>query len=762
MEQLKQIIKLALQTQADKISLRDGRHPIYYIKGEKKEANHLPILDLQLINEFFSFLYPDEKNMLVRTEPTENILSISPNLKLKVLAWNNQLPWIYLYFPNGEWLFQRDFQKSLKDMSEKSIKPSTLSLGKIVETAPPPPPMLHLQQTKIEPFFEEKASAPDLEEQNISLVENSYEPQQPAKHATNLNGFSLNGFSVYEEQTEIQGIGAEPNHYGLSPVPKIENKKQDTLNINFFAPPMGELAENPEVLEEKIVESEKSEYANEITLIDRNQIEVPTFDPPSITVFDPPRITAFDPPNITPNFAPNIVPSKEAIPFNSSSVSELEFTPTHLKTNIDLDSLNTPTTTSFKKEVEESFATSPIQITATDFPHEAAVFQTTQIEKKLTVDFSADKEGLSHGDHAIDKLLKQMIEIKASDLHLTNGQPIILRVDGDIKRVSDEQLNDDQMQKYLFPIMPLRNQEEFAINSDTDFAYEVAGTGRFRVNMFRDRNGVGAVLRHIPSKILSFDELKLPATFKKFCDLSKGLVLVTGPTGSGKSTTLAAMLDLINTQKKTHIITIEDPIEFVHPQKSALINQREIGRHTKSFSRALRAALREDPDIVLIGEMRDLETIAIAIETAETGHLVFGTLHTNTAISTVDRIIDQFPPEQQNQIRMMLSASLKGVISQTLVKKKGGGRIAAYETLVVDDAIAANIREGKTHMIGNMMTTQRAAGNQMLNDALLTLIDAGSIEVADAYIKCVDKKDFINKAERRNLKIPGLTNGQAA
>jgi twitching motility protein PilT len=301
--------------------------------------------------------------------------------------------------------------------------------------------------------------------------------------------------------------------------------------------------------------------------------------------------------------------------------------------------------------------------------------------------------------------------------------------------------------------MPKRNQDEFSKIQDTDYAYELQNVGRFRVNIFRDRNGVGAVMRHIPSQILTAEQLGLAPAITKLCTLNKGLVLVTGPTGSGKSTTLAAMLDLINRTRKEHILTIEDPIEFVHAQQQCLVNQREVHKHTGSFARALKAALREDPDIVLIGEMRDLETIAIAIETAETGHLVFGTLHTTTAMSTVDRIIDQFPADRQAQIRVMLSSSLRGVVAQTLLKKKSGGRVAAHEILIANDAVAAMIREGKVQHLANHMLTQKQDGNQLLNDSLLKLVQDGLVDVNDAYFKAVDKNSFLAMAKQRGINV---------
>jgi twitching motility protein PilT len=281
------------------------------------------------------------------------------------------------------------------------------------------------------------------------------------------------------------------------------------------------------------------------------------------------------------------------------------------------------------------------------------------------------------------------------------------------------------------------------------------GAARFRVNVFKDRTGIGAVLRQIPSKIPTADDLNLPAAVRDLCMLPKGLVVVTGPTGSGKSTTLAAMVDLINKSRADHIITIEDPIEFVHQPRKALINQREVHMHTKSFSNALRAALREDPDIVLVGEMRDLETTEIAIETAETGHLVFGTLHTNTAMSTVDRIIDKFPPERQNQIRTMLASSLRGVVAQTLCRKRGGGRVAAMEILIVTPAVASNIREGKTHQISSAMQTGKRVGMQVMDDCLVRLAQEGLITAEEAHTRAIDKTAILKKLEQMSVEHGG-------
>ena len=348
------------------------------------------------------------------------------------------------------------------------------------------------------------------------------------------------------------------------------------------------------------------------------------------------------------------------------------------------------------------------------------------------------------GPAPIDRLFHLMCEVRASDLHLCVGMPPLVRKDGEIKLLEENgaAFDPESMWAMLEPIMPERNKEEFGRRHDTDFAYEIAGLGRFRSNVFMDRKGPGAVFRVIPSKILTAEDLGLSQHILKLCQLNKGLVLVTGPTGSGKSTTLCAMIDYINRTRKDHIITIEDPIEFVHENKSCLMNQREVHVHTDGFKDALRAALREDPDIVLVGEMRDLETVAIAIETAETGHLVFGTLHTTTAASTVDRVIDQFPTDRQAQIRIMLSESLKGVIAQTLCKKIGGGRAAALEVLIVTSAVSNLIREAKTFQIPSIMQVGKSVGMVGLNDALMDLVAKKLVAPEEAYTKSVDKTGF--------------------
>src|SRR5213596_651187 len=322
-----------------------------------------------------------------------------------------------------------------------------------------------------------------------------------------------------------------------------------------------------------------------------------------------------------------------------------------------------------------------------------------------------------------------------------------------MKRQATPPISTAQLELMPLAVMPERNRGEWKETGDSDFAYEIAGLARFRVNAARDRKGPMAVFRVIPAQVVTVEQLNITKEVQQLCFLTKGLVLVTGPTGSGKSTTLCALVDLVNRMRSDHIITIEDPIEFVHENKKCLITQRQVGVHTESFKSALRAALREDPDIILVGEMRDLETVAIAIETAETGHLVFGTLHTTTAASTVDRIIDQFPADRQAQIRVMLSESLKGVISQMLCKKIGGGRVAAREILLTTPAISNLIREGKTFQIPSIIQTSRKLGMNTLNDALLELVEKKVIDPDEAYMRSVEKSGLVASLKAKGFKL---------
>jgi len=343
----------------------------------------------------------------------------------------------------------------------------------------------------------------------------------------------------------------------------------------------------------------------------------------------------------------------------------------------------------------------------------------------------------------IDGLFKILQEQKGSDLHISPENPPLIRVSGRLVPAHPKSFGHEQYKALLYEIMSEAQRSEFEETLDIDFAYEIpALNARFRANIFYGRLGISAVFRLIPTKILSIKELGLPENLLRFTKHSKGLVLVTGPTGSGKSTTLAALIDYINEHRTEHILTVEDPIEFVHHSKKSLINQREVGKHTRSFASALKAALREDPDIILVGEMRDLETIELAITAAETGHLVFGTLHTNSAPKTIDRIINVFPTNQQEQIRTMLGESLKGVIAQQLLRTTDGKRCAALEVLSVTSAVSNLIREGKTFQIPSIIQTGKAEGMQQMDQALMELLNAGRIDAEEAHRYAANKALF--------------------
>lgn len=335
----------------------------------------------------------------------------------------------------------------------------------------------------------------------------------------------------------------------------------------------------------------------------------------------------------------------------------------------------------------------------------------------------------------ITELLAFSAKHDASDLHLSAGLPPMIRVDGDMRRLNVPSLDDSQVRRLIYDVMNDRQRRDFEASLETDFSFEVTGVSRFRVNAFTQGRGAGAVFRTIPSNVLTLDDLGLGDVFRRLAMLPRGLVLVTGPTGSGKSTTLAAMIDYINSNRQDHILTIEDPVEFVHESKRCLVNQREVHRDTKGFAPALRSALREDPDVILVGELRDLETIRLALTAAETGHLVFGTLHTTSAAKTIDRIIDVFPGDEKGMVRSMLSESLQAVISQTLLKREGGGRVAAHEILVATSAIRNLIREGKVAQMYSAIQTGGSLGMQTLDSALSRLIAEGVVTRQEANAK---------------------------
>jgi len=352
----------------------------------------------------------------------------------------------------------------------------------------------------------------------------------------------------------------------------------------------------------------------------------------------------------------------------------------------------------------------------------------------------------------IDAFFKLMNEQGASDLHLASGQPPALRIRGEIERVKYKVLDDDDLRAMLYEIAPEQKIKLFEESGDIDFGYEIPGLARYRANFFMQKNGVGAVFREIPSSIMTAEQLGLPAVVSKLAGLPRGLVLVTGPTGSGKSTTLAAIVDVANRTRKDHIITVEDPIEFVHNSQGCIVNHREVGVHTESFSSALRGALREDPDIILVGEMRDLETISLAVEAASTGHLVFSTLHTSSAWKTVDRVIEVFPSHEQPLIRSTLADGLRAVIAQVLFKRiDKKGRVVALEILIANSAVRNLVREGKTHQLPSMIQTGKKYGMTLLDDSIMDLFKKGMISAEEGYAKSNDKSRF-----RPLLKAPPL------
>ncbi|MEE1673427.1 type IV pilus twitching motility protein PilT [Agarivorans aestuarii] len=342
----------------------------------------------------------------------------------------------------------------------------------------------------------------------------------------------------------------------------------------------------------------------------------------------------------------------------------------------------------------------------------------------------------------VTELLAFSVKHNASDLHLSAELPPMIRVDGEVRKINVPALEHKQVHSLIYDIMNDKQRKEYEENLEIDFSFEVPGTARFRVNAFQQSRGAAAVFRTIPSEVLSLDQLGAPAIFRQIAEHPRGLVLVTGPTGSGKSTTLAAMIDYVNEQRHEHILTIEDPIEFVHKNKNCLINQREVHRDTHSFNNALRSALREDPDIILVGELRDLETIRLALTAAETGHLVFGTLHTTSAAKTIDRVIDVFPAAEKDMVRSMLSESLRAVIAQTLLKKLGGGRVAAHEIMTGIPAIRNLIREDKVAQMYSVIQTGMAHGMQTLDQNLKELVNQGMVSYEDAKLKAADPNNF--------------------
>jgi twitching motility protein PilT len=373
---------------------------------------------------------------------------------------------------------------------------------------------------------------------------------------------------------------------------------------------------------------------------------------------------------------------------------------------------------------------------------------------------------MGDGDMDITQLLKFTLENKGSDLHLSATNQPIVRIDGDLQRIKTDELTADMIKSMLYSVMTEAQRADYERDYELDFAISFGENARFRVNAFNNRQGAAAVFRVIPTRIPTMEQLSLPPVMRHLAELEKGLVLVTGPTGSGKSTTLAAMINHINETEAMHILTVEDPVEFFHTSKKALVNHREVGNDTKSFAKALKSALREDPDVILVGEMRDHETIALALTAAETGHLVFGTLHSNTAAKTIDRIIDVFPAAEKEMVRAMLSSSVQGIISQTLLKKAGGGRVAAHEILVGTNAVRNLIRENQLAQIYSMIQTGSRYGMQTMEDAINDLLDSGQIDEHTARMALKESadegEDFSPAAETKPASTDGADKKGAA
>lgn len=364
------------------------------------------------------------------------------------------------------------------------------------------------------------------------------------------------------------------------------------------------------------------------------------------------------------------------------------------------------------------------------------------IESEELSAFTWNESQASAVDVHIDDLLREATERGASDLHLSVGLPPVLRIDGKLLNMAYEPLGPNEIQRLIYDILTSDQIQWFEKVRELDFSYGVKNVGRFRMNVYRQRGSVGAAFRSIPNQIPSFEQLKLPPILRELCRKHSGLILVTGPTGSGKSTSIACMIDFINGERESHIMTIEDPIEYLHRHKRCMVNQRELNTDTDSFENALRAILREDPDVILIGEMRDLETISSALTLAETGHLVFGTLHTRNAPQTIDRVVDVFPPHQQDQIRVQLSNTLEAVIAQQLLPRTGGGRVASIEVMIATSAIRNLIREGKTYQIYSALETGAQYGMQPMDKVLADLHRSGQVSYNDALARAIDTENF--------------------
>ena len=761
MEMFKAVLREALQSKCQMVSLIEGNSVTFIGPQGENQQQKYGILKAEWVKGLFQALFPKNYQQIEAGETCVGGFSLQGIGRVSMIAKIKPENSIWLFMPPDGEAKCKDFWDKLHEQPPAQQAPSP----------PPPPPVTNVKQPEASPNplavpigGGSNQAAPPAQDVGAGSAgpfpsgENEVQPTPSGQE-----GFSLKGTEELASQSAQQGIPSlkppmNDGSSGFDPFnqdqtqsmgePNSQGVQDAGLMGSGTLPPPQQMGEEPAA--SSAHDSQGFSYGgNDMFAPSPMQAE----QAPSNTQQDMFSANQMDQPRADSAMdnSPGFVPDQG----HGSEVMGAQDTP--LASEAGKLQMKQSQNTQAPQAVSQPQA--PIDEANQQIVHKPvlAMAPTSDLERPVEVDFSDEVPGtISKGDgsNPIDQILRGMIDNKASDLHLTIGQPVIFRIDGDICRAKTPNLDSKTMKSYLLPIMPKVKQRQFANSWDVDFAYEVANLGRFRVNVFRDYHGVGSVMRHIPDKVLSADQLNLPDSIRKLCHLSKGLVLVTGPTGSGKSTTLAAMIDLINSTRSEHILTIEDPIEFVHSQKKCLVNQREVGKHTDSFSAALKAALREDPDIVLVGELRDLETTAIALETAETGHLVFGTLHTNTAISTVDRIIDQFPADQQRIIRNMLATSMKGVIAQSLCKKKRGGRCAAHEILIPNDAVGSMIRESKNHMIANHMQTQQADGNCLMADSLTRLVAEDQVRYWDAWAKAIDKKEFEDFAKRKRITVP--------
>ncbi len=748
MEQLKKILRQALASDAQKLRLASGAHiEVTSALGTQQFAAETPVDDAYL-HKLFGFLFPNEKPQIAQRQVVKGQLAI-PNVGRLLLIGQPQSPSALMIYvgPQGQQHFDADWAR----MQSRTVATPA-------EAAPV------AMRAPMAPVGFIPAGMGDMGGGVAPMAQQPQQQQQPSPQMGGgfpaMTSLPFPGGAPQGAAQPPQPMGGLPPMTSL-PFPGAAQQQQQQQQPHQHQAPMTSLpfpgaAPMGVPQQQQQQQQQLQQQAPMTSLPFLGAAPAPQL--PDLAQGPGPQMGGMLPfPSAAPAPMPAPAPQMGGMPFSTAPMAHAPF-PDPIPSPHYAGGGGGSAPKSFD-QIEIDYSPPPARHASGGGSHGAAPAD----DGPIHIEFSADNGAVdvSTGKNPIDPILIDMVKRRASDLHMTCGEPYCYRVDGEIQRIGQGAVGPDQMEVYLLPMMPERNQREFMKINDTDFAYEIKGVGRFRVNVFRDKNGVGTVMRHIPSKILTAEQLGLPPAITKFCALTKGLVVVTGPTGSGKSTTLAAMVDLINKQRHDHILTVEDPIEFVHTQQKCLVNQREVHRHTGSFSRALKAALREDPDIVLVGEMRDLETVAIAIETAETGHLVFGTLHTNTAVSTVDRIVQQFPHEQQEAIRMMLASSLKGVVAQTLLKKKGGGRVAAHEILVVNDAVSAMIREGKNHMIPNHMQTQKVDGNLMLTESLAKLVKDGVVDVEEALRKAVDKVSMMESLKRLGIRFADPNAGVA-